>query len=329
MFGNWFPPSEITDRLSFFVNQELHDCRAQADLFGGYRSYLQLSAGLFSGRLLSVDVGDLRLLIEYSNHRLEKEVKLEGDCFSFVTAVALKPPEIAFGGVTRSTDWVHVCPPECERIALTPSNTLFVSAKLKATALLEHEALLPEVGDWLCELRNNPAFVTSASLANRLRSNTLASLECLASDAGHDYRIAMRQAFVSGLVTGLNFECLRQNMIGTSGSTTSRKRFLATRKLLLGEHEDVAKKLKAASKNLGSQRVIEQAFSDQVNMGPMSYARVVRLHNARQKLLDANLENESIGNIAAEEGFWEWSRFTTYYRRQFGELPSETRARFR
>ncbi|WP_305983805.1 helix-turn-helix domain-containing protein [Roseibium sp. MMSF_3544] len=324
----WFPSRQVTERLNIFQDQELQDCGAQADLFGGNRHYVQLSAGLFSGRLLAVDVGDLRILIEYSNHRLEKEVKLEGDCFSFVTAVALKPPDIAFGGVTRSTDWVQVCPPEAERVALTPSNTLFIYARLKTTALLEHEALLPEVSDWLCDLRKNPVFVTSASLANRLRSNTLASLECLASDAGHDYRAAVKQAFIFGLVTGLNFEWLRQNMIGTPGSTTSRDRFLAARKLLLGKHEDVAKKFKAASKNLGSQRVIEQAFSNQVNMGPLSYARVVRLHNARQKLLDASLENESIGDIAAEEGFWDWSRFTTYYRRQFGELPSETRARF-
>lgn len=290
---------------------------------------MQLSAGLFSGRLLSVDVGDLRLLIEYSNHRLEKEVKLESDCFSFVTAVALKPPDIAFGGVTRSTDWMQVCPPAAERVALTPSDTLFIYARLKATALLENEALLPEVSDWLCDLRKNPVFVMSAPLANRFRSTTLAALECLSSEAGHDYRIAVARAFILDLVVGLNFEWLRENMIGAQRSTLSRDRFLAARKLLLGEHEDVAKKLKAASKNLGSQRVIEQAFSDQVKLGPMSYARVVRLHSARQKLLDASLGNESIGNIAAEEGFWEWSRFTTYYRRQFGELPSETRARFR
>lgn len=327
MFGNWFPPSEITDRLSFVLNQELHDCRAQADLFGGNRSYLQLSAGLFSGRLLSVDVGDLRLLIEYSNQRLEKEVKLESDCFSFVTAVALKPPDIAFGGVTRSTDWMQVCPPAAERVALTPSDTLFIYARLKGHALLEQEVLLPEVRDWLCNLRKNPVFVMSAPLANRFRSTTLATLECLSSDAGHAYRIAMARAFVLDLVVGLNFEWVRENRIGAQRSTASRDRFLAARKLLLGEHEDLSRR--NTFKSLGSQRAIEQAFSNQVKLGPLSYARVIRLHNARQKLLDTNLENESIGDIAAEEGFWDWSRFTTYYRRQFGELPSETRARFR
>ncbi|WP_422041773.1 helix-turn-helix domain-containing protein [Roseibium sp.] len=60
-------------------------------------------------------------------------------------------------------------------------------------------------------------------------------------------------------------------------------------------------------------------------MGPLSYARLVRLHNARQKLRDGKFDRESIGNIAAQEGFWEWSRFTSYYGKHFGELPSQTR----
>ena len=65
--------------------------------------------------------------------------------------------------------------------------------------------------------------------------------------------------------------------------------------------------------------------SEHVNMGPRSYARIVRLHNARRKLREERYFDESIGNIAAQEGFWDWSRFTAYYSKHFGELPSATR----
>ncbi|WP_422038640.1 helix-turn-helix domain-containing protein [Roseibium sp.] len=56
------------------------------------------------------------------------------------------------------------------------------------------------------------------------------------------------------------------------------------------------------------------------------YLRVLRLNRARRKVGDRAFSGQSIGDIAAEEGFWDWSRFTNYYRRQFGELPSETRS---
>ena len=53
----------------------------------------------------------------------------------------------------------------------------------------------------------------------------------------------------------------------------------------------------------------------------------MRLHNVRSKLLDPSRLLVSIGDIAAEEGFWDGGRFAAYYRRQFSELPSVTRER--
>ncbi|WP_421983956.1 helix-turn-helix domain-containing protein [Roseibium sp.] len=327
MLANWFPATEFTDKHDFIHNEEYFDCDEQAIRFGNRSGYVQLGAGPFSGRLFSADVGDVSIYVEYSNQPLEKEVLISPDHFSFVTAISRSEPDVAFGGVTKSTDWLQVAAPGGEHVALVPSECVLVLARIEKSRLLSHSALLPEVADWLHSLPKHPVFVNSPWLARRFRADVQVVLECVISGGGGICRAAADKAFVCALVNSFNMELLRQNTIATHKISRARERFLLARKLLLEAHEDVTEHFRLASRKLGSQRLVEQAFSNQVNMGPLSYSRVMRLHNARRKLLDKAFVEENIGDIAAEEGFWDWSRFTSYYRRQFNELPSETRMR--
>ncbi|WP_420333122.1 helix-turn-helix domain-containing protein [Roseibium sp.] len=327
MFGNWFPATGLTNENDFILDEEFFDCNEQAARFGNRSGYLQLAAGSFNGRLFIADVGDVSIYVEYSNQPLEKEVSISPDSFSFVTAVVRSQPDVPFGGVTKSTDWLQVAAPGAEHVALVPSESVLLLTRLKKESLLNHPALLPEVADWFLELPKRPVFVTSPWLAERFRADVQVVIESLLSIRGHTFRAAAEKAFVCGLVNGFNMEWLRQSTIATHKISRARERFLLARKLLLEAHEDVNEHFRVASRKIGSQRLVELAFSNQVNMGPLSYSRIARLHNARRKLLDKSLDEESIGDIAAEEGFWDWSRFTSYYRRQFNELPSETRMR--
>ena len=77
-----------------------------------------------------------------------------------------------------------------------------------------------------------------------------------------------------------------------------------------------------------SRRTIETVFSNMVGLPPVKYHQIYRLNRTRQKIRDLQHINDSIGDIAAEEGFWDWSRFSSYYRKHFGERPSETRKKF-
>jgi len=44
----------------------------------------------------------------------------------------------------------------------------------------------------------------------------------------------------------------------------------------------------------------------------------------REKLLKGESDNIKINQLAVQHGFWHTPQFTTDYRIQFGELPSET-----
>lgn len=74
-----------------------------------------------------------------------------------------------------------------------------------------------------------------------------------------------------------------------------------------------------------SRRKLEYSFRAQFDLGPAEYIRLVQLNDFRSALLDGANRDLSIGDIAARFGIWHLSRLAHNYRKQFGELPSDTR----
>ena len=72
-----------------------------------------------------------------------------------------------------------------------------------------------------------------------------------------------------------------------------------------------------------SERTLRYAFLDVYGVGPNRYLQLRRLHAAR-RILRGRPAPTSVTKVATELGFWDIGRFAEYYRRLFGELPSET-----
>ncbi|MFM1908499.1 MAG: hypothetical protein RLZZ591_2176 [Pseudomonadota bacterium] len=75
-----------------------------------------------------------------------------------------------------------------------------------------------------------------------------------------------------------------------------------------------------------SSRGLQYAFLNRFGCSPMQWLRGARLDRARIALVNLD-ENQSITETALNHGFSKPSDFAEHYRRRFGELPSETRAR--
>ena len=75
-----------------------------------------------------------------------------------------------------------------------------------------------------------------------------------------------------------------------------------------------------------SWRTLNYAFRDQFDLTPKQYLQAVRLQQVRLDLLKTPADT-TILEIAANRGFWHMGQFAKVYRRQFGELPSETARR--
>jgi AraC family ethanolamine operon transcriptional activator len=73
-----------------------------------------------------------------------------------------------------------------------------------------------------------------------------------------------------------------------------------------------------------SERALHYAFREVRGLSPMAYFRASRLNAVRQELKTAPAGTASVHEIAQRWGFWHSGEFASAYRRQFGELPSQT-----
>lgn len=76
-----------------------------------------------------------------------------------------------------------------------------------------------------------------------------------------------------------------------------------------------------------SERTLQYAFKQDMQLTPITYLRILRLNKARTMLLSVTSADTTVTHIAMTWGFLHLGKFSQDYRRMFGELPSETLAR--
>ncbi len=76
-----------------------------------------------------------------------------------------------------------------------------------------------------------------------------------------------------------------------------------------------------------SRSTLERAFAEHFGIKPKAYLMARRLNGVRKMLKTTDPEVGKILDVASRWGFWHMSQFAADYRRQFGELPSETLSR--
>ena len=75
-----------------------------------------------------------------------------------------------------------------------------------------------------------------------------------------------------------------------------------------------------------SERTLRYAFAERFDLSPKAYLQAMRLNGVRRELLKDE-PGASVSDAANRWGFWHMGQFAADYRRLFGELPSQTRAR--
>ena len=76
-----------------------------------------------------------------------------------------------------------------------------------------------------------------------------------------------------------------------------------------------------------SDRTLDYAFRDRFGKTPAAYIKARRLHKVRYRLKELRGTDIRITDVANGWGFWHMGQFAADYKRQFDELPSETRGR--
>jgi len=72
------------------------------------------------------------------------------------------------------------------------------------------------------------------------------------------------------------------------------------------------------------ERTLQRLFLTNYGVSPKQFILSIRLNKVRKELLQGRTCDTSVGNVMNDWGFWHMGHFAQIYRRQFGELPSET-----
>jgi AraC family ethanolamine operon transcriptional activator len=107
----------------------------------------------------------------------------------------------------------------------------------------------------------------------------------------------------------------------------SRSRAFCVATDYIREHASTSPSVEEICRVAGvSWRTLNYAFRERFDLTPKQYLKAVRLKQVRRDLVTSD-PGATIAEISARSGFWHMGQLARDYRRQFGELPSETRKR--
>lgn len=73
-----------------------------------------------------------------------------------------------------------------------------------------------------------------------------------------------------------------------------------------------------------NERTLGRAFHDTFGVSPLAYSRLWLAHRVRRRLRAAREDDATVAGILTAHGIWDFGRFASLYRRQFGETPADT-----
>ena len=107
-------------------------------------------------------------------------------------------------------------------------------------------------------------------------------------------------------------------------SAMQRSRALAGALEVFDAYSDSILPLTTVCETVGvSIRTLNRAFNETFGMGPKAYLLTTRLSQIRNELLKSD-KSVKVADVANRWGFWHMGQLARDYRKQFGELPSET-----
>ena len=327
-FNKWFPDYAFSTDCHWIHDEQYRDFDQQAERLTGLdQDYLQLSPGPFFGRFLSAFLSDdVAVHVECCNQALEQTVAGSADHFCFGVLLSDDAP-FRVNGHTLARNDVLIAAPGASMHFFSPTGGAIMAIVVRRERLLSHVAMPAFLADALQQLESNISVVCAPGFASRLREDATQAIETSAFLDSHAPSFA-GDALIASIASKL---ALSWSGAGKHARSTSNAfaRFSQCRNVVHQQWSSIGQLASFSEIAGASKRSLEHAFANSLATGPLTYVRLVRLHLARRALLAPVCTHLSIGDVAANYGFWNWSRFTSQYQKQFGELPSQTRAQTR
>lgn len=317
------PPSTAPSPLPQRHTLTTHDAEAYATGQDGWHLECEvLSGGSFSGFLDHVQLPGLRLVRESTNRALRQHGEMNPDGCGFALAYR-QDGEARFSGqrldaesvMVGRTDELDLCsPPGFELLGIVVDNAL-----LDALAERLYDRAPPA---WLARrvvLHFAPPQMQALRHTLLCAFGALNTTPALLGDpvATAQLRDDVLLAWLQALPEDVDLRELK--------SVDARRRVVRrASELMMARPDEPLSMLEVCSRIGASQRKLNYCFQETLGLSPARYLRALRLNGVRRELKRPGPAAACVQDIAAHWGFWHLGQFATDYKRQFGELPSQT-----
>ncbi|CAD5200089.1 helix-turn-helix domain-containing protein [Pseudomonas sp. FEN] len=290
------------------------------------QDYSQLTAGSAESSLMQLTTSGCHLFLEQINQRVvQNGVAPRGKmCFAVPINV---PGSIRMQGreaddsslffLHGGEEFMFHMPMGMELLSITFERELFEEA-------LEQTASAKE----LSRLLRQPVIRVSPQRFAQARRRLLALFsealvdEDLDSARDREREVALEQAMLGELLQLMTDPaCDKQQR-----SPSSTRSFIVEKchRLATAEMINVPSVIELCQRLQVSRRTVQNSFRSVAETTPLNYLRSVRLNGVRRTLMSTHASELSIGDAAAQWGFYHLSHFAAEYQELFAELPSHT-----
>ena len=300
------------------------DIDEQANSISGWsQTYEQLSPGTFLGHTVDLCFNDIQLFRETTHQHLYQTGCSRPGCYVLGVPIAMKGRAVFSGQaldrdhlmVLRGNDALDFCAPRYfDVVAL-----VLPTEPLRQFAM--QVANLDLLQGFHSGVRSPDPCVVSS-----WRTFLLSVLDSVCTTPHQLNHPNLRRALSQEIFWNLTnvIESL-QSAISPPPVPLSRRQVISQARDYLEEHIDEPVTITDLCLTLNvSRRTLQYSFKDLLDINPIRYFKVIRLNNARRDLRARNVDETTVGDIAAKWGFWHFSRFSSEYCQMFGELPSVT-----
>lgn len=290
------------------------------------QDYSQLTAGSAECSLMQLTTAGCHIFREQINQRVVQHgVAPRGKmCFAVpITvpgAVRMQGREVDDSSLFflhGGEEFMFHMPMGMELLSITFERELFEqalaqTASAKEVGLLLRQPVIRVSSQRFAEARHRLLAVISLALVN----------EELDSARDRERELELEQAMLDELLQLLTDPaCDKQQRAASSTRSfiVEKCHRLATAQML-----NVPSVIELCQRLHVSRRTVQNSFRSVAETTPLNYLRSVRLNGVRRTLMSTRASHLSIGDAAAQWGFYHLSHFAAEYQELFAELPSHT-----
>ncbi len=290
------------------------------------QDYSQLTAGSSESSLMQLSTAGCHVFREQINQRVVQQGAAPRGKMCFAVPITV-PGSIRMQGrevddsslffLHGGEEFMFHMPTGMELLSITFERELFEQALAQTASPKEVSQLLRQ-----------PVIKVSTQRVAGARRRLLAMFtqalmhEELDSTRDREREQALEQAMLDELLQLLTDPaCDKQQR--TASSTRS---FIVEKchRLATAEMNSVPSVSELCQRLQVSRRTVQNSFRAVAETTPLNYLRSLRLNGVRRTLMSTRASDLSIGDIAAQWGFYHLSHFAAEYHALFAELPSHT-----